>query len=221
MIFSSDNGGLAGDPEQALQKLADNGYGQVWPSRQLLDRIDEGIHSVQGRKQLTYSHRCNGQFFGYKTDIYEGGHRVPFLVRWPGKVTAGTVCDETICMTDMLATVAALSGETLPEDAGEDSYNILPLILGEEIEKPIREATVHHSGQGMFAIRKGEWKLVLGQESGGQTDRTVETEGQLYNMETDKEETTNVYEEHPEVIAELTALLEKYEREGRSAPVIA
>ena len=125
-------------------------------------------------------------------------------------------------MTDMLATVAALLGETLPEDAGEDSYNVLPLILGEEIEKPIREATVHHSGQGMFAIRKGKWKLVLGQESGGtQTDRTVETEGQLYNMQTDKEETTNVYEEHPKVIAELTALLEKYEREGRSAPVMA
>ena len=89
----------------------------------------------------------------------------------------------------------------MPEDAGEDSYNVLPLILGEEIEKPIREATVHHSGQGMFAIRKAEWKLVLGPESGGQTDRTVETEGQLYNMETDKEETTNVYEEHPEVIS--------------------
>ncbi|MXX14450.1 MAG: hypothetical protein F4Z86_13560 [Gemmatimonadetes bacterium] len=74
----------------------------------------------------------------------------------------------------------------------------------------------------MFAIRKGKWKLVLGQESGGsQTDRKVETEGQLYNMETDKEETTNVYEEHPKVVAELTALLEKYEREGRSAPVMA
>lgn len=222
VIFSSDNGGLAGDPEQALQELADNGYGQVWPSQQLLGRIDEGIHNVRDRKHLTYGHRCNGAFFGYKTDIYEGGHRVPFLVRWPGKVTAGTVCDETICMTDMLTTVAVLLGETLPEDAGEDSYNILPLILDEEIEKPIREATVHHSGQGMFAIRKGEWKLVLGQESGGtQTDRTVETEGQLYNMETDKEETTNVYEEHPEVIAELTALLEKYEREGRSAPMMA
>ena len=89
VIFSSDNGGLAGDSEQALQELADNGYGQVWPSQQLLGRIDEGIHNVRDRKHLTYGHRCNGAFFGYKTDIYEGGHRVPFLVRWPGKVTSG------------------------------------------------------------------------------------------------------------------------------------
>jgi arylsulfatase A-like enzyme len=109
----------------------------------------------------------------------------------------------------------------LPEDAGEDSYSVLPLMLGEEGERPIREATVHHSGGGMFAVRKGRWKLILGQDSGGgQTDRKVETEGQLYDMEEDAGETMNVYTEHPEIVAELTDLLDKYEREGRSAPVL-
>ena len=170
VIFSSDNGGLAGDPEQALQELADNGYGQVWPSQQLLGRIDEGIHNVRDRKHLTYGHRCNGEFFGYKTDIYEGGHRVPFLVRWPGKVTTGTVCDETICMTDMLATVAALLGETLPEDAGEDSYNVLPLILGEEIEKPIREATVPPLRSGDVCDQERRVETGVGTRVGGYSD---------------------------------------------------
>ena len=217
VIFSSDNGGLAGDPESELQKLADNAYGHGWQSQDLLARRDEGRHN----DFLTYDHRCNGPFLGYKTDIYDGGHRVAFLVRWPGKVTPGTVCDETICMTDMLATVASVLGDTLPEDAGEDSYSVLPLMLGEEGESPIREATVHHSGGGMFAIRKGRWKLILGQDSGGgQTDWKVETEGQLYDMEEDAGETMNVYTEHPEIVAELTDLLDKYEREGRSAPVL-
>ena len=85
---------------------------------------------------------------------------MPFLARWPGKVPAGTTCDEVVCLTDLLATVAAIVGEKLPEDAGEDSYDIGPALRGEKLGQPIREATVLHNAEGVFAIRQGPWKLI-------------------------------------------------------------
>jgi arylsulfatase A len=100
-----------------------------------------------------------------KTSIYEGGHRVPFLVRWPGHVPASTTCDETICLTDMLATFAALHNVQLPDDAGEDSYNIVPALLGQKLDRPIREATMFLGR----AIRQGPWKLILPDKRKGST----------------------------------------------------
>ena len=172
-----------------------------------------------------WGHRANGELRGQKADIWDGGHRVPFIARWPGKTVPGTVCAEIICLTDLLATCAAIVGAELPEDAGEDSYNILPALLSEPREKPLREATVHHSMNGTFAIRRGKWKLVLGLGSGGfSAPRTVEPKdgepkGQLYDLEADIDESENLWAEHPEIVAQLTALLERYQREGRSRPL--
>ena len=160
-----------------------------------------------------------------KGDIHEGGHRVPLIARWPGKVPAGTTCDETVSLVDLLATTAAIVGDRLPDDAGEDSYNILPALLGTEHEKPIREATVHHALIGMFAIRQGDWKLVLGRGSGGFTlpqyfpPKVGEPEGQLFNLATDPAEANDVYTKHPEIVQRLTELLARYEREGRSVSI--
>ncbi len=166
-------------------------------------------------------HRGNAHLRGTKADIWEGGHRVPFLVQWPAKIPAATVSDEPVELTDMLATVAAMVGEDLPADAGEDSYDILPAMLGQNGE-PIREALVHHSLRGMFAIRQGDWKLVVGQGSGGfsqprgmKHDPTL-PDGQLYNLADDPQETKNLYAQQPERVAAMTALLEKYQSEGRS-----
>ena len=101
-----------------------------------------------------FGHASMGTLRGTKRDAWEGGHRVPFIARWPGKIPAGTTCDETICHVDLMATLAALLDVKLPADAGVDSVNILPALLGEKRKAPLREATVHHSGQGKFAIRR-------------------------------------------------------------------
>jgi len=168
-----------------------------------------------------YDHLPNGHWRGRKSAIWDGGHRIPFIARWPGKVKAGTICDETIWLGDFMATCAAIIGAGLPDDAGEDSYNILPALLGENHDKPIRAAVVHHSIDGMFAIRQGQWKLILGRGSGGWDGKGSPTdpEGQLYDMEKNPAETNNLYTQRPEIVERLTALLEKYKTEGRSRPM--
>jgi arylsulfatase A-like enzyme len=184
---------------------------------------DNGSHWPPKQIQK-HQHRANYVYRGQKADIWDGGHRIPFIARWPGTTKPGTVCDDTICLTDLLATCAAILGVKLPNDAGEDSYSILPHLLGKKVG-PIREATVHHSSRGMFAIRQGPWKLVLGRGSGGFTPpRRIEPKegepiGQLYDLKDDPGETRNIYDERPDVVARLTKLLERYKREGRSTPL--
>ena len=111
-------------------------------------------------------HHPSYVFRGYKADIFEGGHRIPFLARWPGHIRPGTWCDQTICLTDLLATCADILGAKLPANAGEDSVSILPALEG-KATAPLREATVHHSANGSFSIRQGKWKLELCPGSGG------------------------------------------------------
>ena len=172
-----------------------------------------------------YNHRANGSLRGQKADIWEGGHRIPFIARWPGRITAGSTSDQTLCLADFLATTAAIVGVDLPDDAGEDSYNMLPALLGERLEAPIRSSIVHHSVSGVFAIRQGPWKLILGRGSGGFTHpRRIEPgpgepKGQLYNLARDPSETHNLYADRPAIVARLSALLEKQKREGRSRPL--
>ena len=172
-----------------------------------------------------YGHKSCGDLRGQKADIWDGGHREPFLARWPGKVPAGSTCDQTVCLLDLTATCAAIVGAELPAEAAEDSYNMLPAMLGRQSDAPVREAVVHHSVSGMFSIRRGPWKLVMGLGSGGFSEpRHVEPgpddpPGQLYNMDTDTAETSNVWTKHPEIVERLTALLEKWRTRGRSRPV--
>ncbi len=170
-------------------------------------------------------HRANGPWRGQKSDIHEAGHRIPFICRWPGKILPGTQSRQTICLTDMLATFAAVVDDTLPADAGPDSYNLLPAMRNPGLETPIREATVHHSGRGMFAIRQGPWKLVQGLGSGGFTPPQVikpkpgGPEGQLYNLNDDPGEQKNLWAEQPEIVKRLSDLIERYKQQGYSRPV--
>lgn len=167
-------------------------------------------------------HMVNGPLRGHKADIYEGGHRVPFLVRWPGTVEPGTRCDVTICTTDLFATAAEIVGRILPADASEDSFSMLPLFKQEQGFS--RASTVHHSINGSFAIRQKEWKLVLCPGSGGWSAPKPgkATEGlypvQLFNLEDDLSETENLAEQNPEKVKELADLLAKTIREGRTNP---
>ena len=172
-----------------------------------------------------WGHAANLSWRGQKADIWEGGHRVPFVARWPGRIPAGKVRDGLFCLTDLMATLAAVTGAILPEDAGEDSYDQWPLLSGEALDEPIRSDAVHHSHGGLFAIRRGPWKLIEGLGSGGFTaPRTAEPEeggavGQLYHLGWDPGEAENLYLAEPEVVAELSALLARQRESGRSRPL--
>lgn len=173
---------------------------------------------------LAKGHNPSYVFRGAKADIFEGGHRVPLLVRWPGRVAAGSTCDQLVGLVDVLATCADLLGVRLPAGAGEDSVSFLPALLG-TAKGPLREALVHHSINGSFAIRQGRWKLALCPDSGGWSAPRPGTAQarklpsvQLYDLAADIGEQTNLQDRHPEMVARLRDLLEKYIAEGRSTP---
>ena len=174
---------------------------------------------------LAKGHNPSHEFRGHKADIFDGGHHIPFLVRWPARVKAGTLSQQLLCLTDFMRTVADILGAKLPDTAAEDSVSFLPALLGQEQHFPIREAVVHHSINGSFAIRQGNWKLELCRDSGGWSEPRPGTPKaaalpavQLYDLNKDIGEQTNVQEQHPEVVARLTKLLEKYVADGRSTP---
>ena len=179
---------------------------------------DNGSHIDHIGEQ--YAHKANADWRGQKADIHEGGHRVPFLARWPQKIAAGQTSDQLACLTDLMATCAAIVGDTLSENAGEDSFNLLPAMLGETGE--IRDAIVHHSLHGVFSLRRGRWKLILGRGSGGFTQPARievgpdEPQGQLYDLVSDPGETQNLYAQHPEVVLHLNGILKQYQEAGRS-----
>jgi arylsulfatase A-like enzyme len=168
-----------------------------------------------------YPHRANADWRGEKADIWEAGHRIPFLARWPGHIPANTVCDETASLTDLMGTLAAILHRPLPPDAGEDSFNILPALMHQP-HPPIRKDIVELSNSGMFSIREGDWKLELGLGSGGFTAPvTVDpapggVQGQLYNLHDDPHELYNLWAQQPEIVARLTALLNQYKDSGHT-----
>jgi arylsulfatase A-like enzyme len=168
-----------------------------------------------------FGHSAAGPWRGMKGDAWEGGHREPFIARWPGKIKPGTESKETICFTDFLATFAALTESKLSNDAGEDSFDILPALLSETRDKPIRDATISVSSKGLLAIRQGDWKLINGAGSGGFTKFRGEKGevGQLYNLADDPGEKQNLWQKQPETVKRLSALLEKFQEDGRSRPM--
>ncbi|MCP5556755.1 MAG: sulfatase-like hydrolase/transferase [Verrucomicrobiaceae bacterium] len=168
---------------------------------------------------------------GVKRDSWEGGHRVPLIVRWPGKVKPGTTSSQLTSLTDVMATVAAIIGAELPHDAAEDSFDMLPAWIGED-KAPIRPYLLEQAfaGQRTLSIRRGHWKYLDHTGSGGNNyakgelqpyalpDTAPNAPGQLYDLENDPGETANLYLKRPKIAAELKALLDKSKAEGRSTP---
>lgn len=205
VVFTSDNGGLY----------------HYWEAQEADDLKHYRI-SGRGAHIREFGHQGNAHLRGTKADIWEGGHRVPFLVRWPGKTPAGTQSRELIELTDLVATAAAIVGADLPPGAGPDSRNILPALLNARPDRPVRDYAVHHSYTGVFAIRQGPWKLIPARGSGGFTQpRTLDPAkeggpaGQLYDLESDPSETRNVYAEHPDVVERLEELLKAIQHSAR------
>lgn len=158
---------------------------------------------------------------GKKRDVWEGGHRMPFIASWPERVEPGTASAQTICLTDLMATVAEIAGLELPDEAGQDSVSFLPALLGRD-EGPLREATVHHSVDGLFAIRQGKWKYIDGQGPGSnqwEGPQEGDPPAQLYDMAEDRHEDRNLLAEQPAVAERLKGLLERYKEQGRSRPL--
>lgn len=184
---------------------------------------DNGCSKAANIRGLqSQGHYPSAQFRGSKADLWDGGHRVPFIVRWPGGVEAGSQCDQTICLTDLMATCADLAGLALPETWGEDSVSFAPALQG----KPMvtnRNGVIHHSISGHFAYRLGKWKLLLAKGSGGWTapnEKAAAQRGapvaQLYDMENDPDETNNLYASQPEIAASVLAQLQSDIARGRS-----
>ncbi len=171
-----------------------------------------------------FGHDPSYVFRGTKSDIWEGGHRIPFIVRWPVVVKKGSHCDASICLNDLMATVAAITGEKLPDNAGEDSYSFLSMLRGERGEKPGRLSTIHHSIDGHFSLRQGPWKLEMCKGSGGWSlpARVADTMDlppfQLYYLDDDISETRNVWDQHPDRVKAMEEELKRYILEGRSTP---
>ncbi|QCX39738.1 arylsulfatase [Aureibaculum algae] len=168
-------------------------------------------------------HNPSAIYRGHKADIFEGGHRVPFIVKWPKHIKPNSSSDKTICTTDLLATVAELTNTALKDSEGEDSYSMVPLFSSESVNNYSREATVHHSINGSFAIRKGKWKMIFCPDSGGWSDPKPNSElaktlpkYQLYNLEEDPEEANNLFKVNPEIAKELNSLMVSTIKNGRS-----
>lgn len=185
-----------------------------------IDKDDEKDHSDDATIQAyrAGTHTANGPFRGTKADIYEGGHRVPFIVRWPAKVKARTKCAKTICLTDWYATCAEVAGLPLLEQSAEDSFSLVPLLTGNDAQWK-RAPVIHHSSGGTFAIRDGNWKLVLGNGSGGRENpkgKAFEKPYKLFSFEILQNEQQDVIEEQPEIATRLEAAWKQIHDSGRS-----
>ena len=170
-------------------------------------------------------HLCEN-WRGYKADIYEGGHRVPFIVCWPGQISPATRSNEIIVQTDLLATLAEIINHRIPADAGEDSVSLWPLLSGKrKTDTPLHEAVISQSVSGNFAVRMGKWKLLFSRGSGGWStpnEAVARKMGlpttQLYDLDTDPKESNNLHSQHPNVVEQLTAVFCKFVENGRSTP---
>ncbi|SMP43607.1 Arylsulfatase A [Neorhodopirellula lusitana] len=183
---------------------------------------DNGCSKAANFKKLkSHGHFPSAHMRGSKADIWDGGHRIPFIVRWPGKVTPDSSSDQLICLTDFFATFSELTGKPLPTDSAEDSVSFLPALSGKPIESS-RAGVIHHSIDGHFAYRQGKWKLCLAKGSGGwsapkEADVPADApKAQLYDLDQDPGETTNLYTRHPEIAERLLKQLEADVMGGRS-----
>lgn len=187
---------------------------------------DNGPESYAWKRAEKYGHFSMGDFRGLKQDVWEGGHHVPFIIKWPGQVKAGSISNEVISQVDIMATLAQLTNIELPSNAAPDSYNFLAVIRGEAYNSPLREATVHNTYASTWGLRKGKWLYINDQSGGhrplppsfkelkGYTD--FNTEGLLFDMEKDAEQRTNLYEKYPEKIIQMDSLLTKYRSQKKS-----
>ncbi|MDF7824766.1 arylsulfatase [Pontiellaceae bacterium B12227] len=217
--------GVIDDPYPEFVAQTDDAIGQVLTALErnalkentiVLFGTDNGCHKPSDTF-LEFGHAVSGPYRDKKASIYEGGHHIPFIVRWPGVVAAGSKNDRLICMSDLFATFAEYFAFNIADDTAEDSISFLPVLRGAE-PKVKRESIVHHDFKGRFAIRDGEWKLILRPDDEVQDAAGLEAKFQLYNVKEDIAEANNLANEYPEKVDVLLALLKKQVVDGRTTP---
>ncbi|MCB0688443.1 MAG: arylsulfatase, partial [Saprospiraceae bacterium] len=208
---------------QVLRALHEQGLDD---NTMVIFSADNGPEAYAWERAAKYGHFSMGDFRGLKRDVWEGGHHVPFLARWPGHIEPGSVSDEVISQVDVMATVARITGINLPENAAPDSYDLTAVLLGQSYSSPLREATVHNTYESKWGIRKGDW-LYINSSSGGHRElpdffkklrgyTDFDTEGILFNMKEDPGQRINLYSKYPDKIKELEHLLDNYRQQGYS-----
>ena len=209
---------------QVLKTLKDKG---LEDNTIVIFSADNGPEKYAFRRAENFGHYSMGNFRGLKRDVWEGGHHVPFIIKWPNNVKPGSVSNEVISQIDIMATLASIIDTKLPQGAAPDSYNLLPVIKGKKYKSPLREATVHNTFKGTWGIRQGKW-LYINNRSGEHSKMPekfkqlrnytdFKTQGLLFNLEKDPEQRVNLYEKYPEKVKNMDALLVKYLEEKYSA----
>jgi arylsulfatase A-like enzyme len=199
---------------QVIKALKENGQ---YENTLIFFTSDNGCAHYIGVKDMEEKgHYASGPLRGYKSDVWEGGHRVPFIVSWPNVIKSPGVNHQLVHQTDIFSTIAEVIGYKIPDHAGEDSNSMMPLFHGEN--KPIREYAVSCSIKGTPAIRHNNWKLIFDAGSGGWTGGKSDEKLQLYNLEEDLSEQNNLYSKFPEKAKAMQAAMEKFITQGRSTP---
>ena len=192
---------------------------------------DNGTEKHAFERLEKFDQWSSGEFRGIKRDLYEGGHRVPFIMKWPGEIKAGSRSDEVVNQVDFAATFAEVSGYKLSEKEAIDSYNILPVLKGEEYARPLRKATVQNTNKGKYALRQGDWVFMnfhsgaMGSEPDaylkhfGLHKFPKDSPGLLFNLKDDPRQSKNLYKENPERVAAMSKLLDSYVDGERCAPL--
>ncbi|MBE0652442.1 MAG: arylsulfatase [Bacteroidales bacterium] len=230
--------------DEFLGKSDAGGYGDFvyqtdWVAGQILNTVrekgfedntiviftsDNGPEHYAFLRAEKYGHFSMGEFRGLKRDVWEGGHHIPLIIKWPGRVIKGSVSDRLVSQIDIMATLVAATGSELPENAAPDSYNFLPELLEVKSETPVREVLIHNTLANKWAVRKGPW-LFINDKSGHHTEMPgffkelrgysdFETEGLLFNLEEDPEQRINQYDKYPEMVNELESLITDYKEDG-------
>jgi len=202
-------------PRGDMNAMVDWVVGEVRDALESHDILDETIlifTSDNGPRRSESSHRSAGPFRGYKNTAYEGGHRVPFVIRWTDRIAAGQRSDVPISLTDMVATFAELLNYDLPAHAAEDSHNILPALLGDDTAATDRPALIADTSNGDFSIRSGTWKLI--ELHPGPRNRLEQVVFELYDMDQDPYETTDLADAFPDVVERLKRLLSDNKETG-------
>jgi len=227
--------------KSGISKYADFLMETDWSVGQVLKALDR--HGLSGNTLVIFttdngtSPRCNFDWLeqkgahlrenwrGMKADIWEGGHRVPFIAKWPGVIARGSKCGEVISLVDFMATAAEVTGFDLPDTAAEDSVSLVSALRQEKKKSSARQAIICHSAQGYFAVRKEKWKAEFCSGSAGWSspnEKQAKQQGlppvQLYDLEADPKEQNNLHDKSPEIVEELRAILKKYVEQGRSTP---
>lgn len=222
--FVIETDAMVGEVLAALERrgLADN--------TMVIFTADNGAETHAFQRLEEFEQWSSGGFRGVKRDIYEGGHRVPFIVRWPGKVKAGSGSGEVVSQVDFAATFAAMIGYPLANDVAIDSYNLLPVLRGEDYTRPLRTATVQNTSANKYALRQGDWVLIDAPSGAAKKESQAYLQhfgleaygkghsGLLFNLKDDPRQSKNLYEEHPDKVKIMRSLLKRYIGGERCAP---